>query len=43
VLDISGRSLITFSNAHSLDLSNLASGSYVVRTVDGGVMRVVRE
>jgi hypothetical protein len=43
VLDISGRSLMTFSNTRSIDLSNLASGSYVVRTVDGGVMRVVRE
>jgi hypothetical protein len=43
VLDISGRSLMTFGNARSLDLSNLASGSYVVRTADGGVMRVVRE
>lgn len=43
VLDLSGRSLMSFSNVRSLDLSNLASGSYVVRTVDGGVMRVVRE
>jgi hypothetical protein len=43
VLDLSGRSLLTFSNARSIDLSGLASGSYVVRTSEGAVMRVVRE
>jgi hypothetical protein len=43
VLDLSGRSLTAFSNARTIDLSGLASGSYLVRTVDGNVMRVVRE
>jgi len=43
VLDLSGRSLMTFSNARSIDLSNLVSGSYMVRTVDGSVRKVVKE
>jgi Leucine-rich repeat (LRR) protein len=43
LFDLSSRNLMTFGNVRSIDLSGLASGSYVVRTVDGDVMRVVRE
>jgi hypothetical protein len=43
VLDLSGRSLMSFSNVRTIDLNGLASGSYLLRTVDGNVMRVVRE